>query len=200
MSIKIYISSDPVKLYKKLSEYSKTATVEAEYGDICVEGTEITLAHHGSRWANPAPCAHKNEKIDIEVIGLSHFDLDSLGGVAALLGIKPIDPIFWNLAAFIDVNGVHKLKNWEDHISKTVWPSKVKATVEKLYSWYAWSKNNRKYPPRDGSVEDVTKFVMSAIDIITKICGKDKDLEPKDVLWVFLEMESYLSLNIVLLF
>ena len=32
------------------------ATVEAEYGDICVEGKDVTLAHHGPRSGNPAPC------------------------------------------------------------------------------------------------------------------------------------------------
>lgn len=32
------------------------ATVEAEYGDKCINGKLYTLAHHGSRSANPAPC------------------------------------------------------------------------------------------------------------------------------------------------
>lgn len=32
------------------------ATVEAEYGDECLEGTMATLAHHGPRANNPAPC------------------------------------------------------------------------------------------------------------------------------------------------
>ena len=32
------------------------ATVEAEYGNNVVEGTKVTLAHHGPRSNNPAPC------------------------------------------------------------------------------------------------------------------------------------------------
>lgn len=55
-------------------------TVEAEYGDDCVEGKEITLAHHGSRSDNPAPCNTEVEPLERGTIVLSHIDLDAVGG------------------------------------------------------------------------------------------------------------------------
>ena len=86
------------------------ATVEAEYGAHVVNGSLVTLAHHGPRSGNPAPC---NTEVDIlpkgSTILLSHVDLDALGGVMALTGVKPEDPGFWKAAEYIDVNGPHHL-------------------------------------------------------------------------------------------
>ena len=106
--MKILISANPEALKKELDNFSKTVTVEAEYGSVVVEGTELTLAHHGDRSGNPAPCLHEG-KVDCDAIGLSHVDLDAMGGVLAVCGRKPVAPSFWELAAFVDVNGPHKL-------------------------------------------------------------------------------------------
>lgn len=63
------------------------ATVEAEYGDYCVEGNEVTLAHHGSRSSNPAPCNTPNvPTLSGGTILVSHLDLDAIGGVLDLMG------------------------------------------------------------------------------------------------------------------
>lgn len=126
--MKIFCSSNPKNLAAKLAEYQLYATVEAEYGDDVVAGSTpaLTLAHHGSRKENPNPCLRDNIPggflnmstrpndpahdlfVPIEAIGLSHIDLDALGGTAALMGKKPAHESFWRLAAHIDSNGPHR--------------------------------------------------------------------------------------------
>ena len=55
--ITVLLSKDPYTLKINLSKYQRTATVEAEYGDIVIEGTVITLAHHVRKYKhNPPPC------------------------------------------------------------------------------------------------------------------------------------------------
>ena len=91
---------------KELAETTHAdATVEAEYGDYCIEGKTVTLAHHGSRSSNPAPCNADVKPLDIskpQTILISHIDLDTLGGIMALTGEKPYDPSFWAAAEKID--------------------------------------------------------------------------------------------------
>ena len=78
------------------------ATVEAEYGTECVPGRVVTLAHHGPRSSNPAPCNTETEILpEGSTIMLSHLDLDAVGGALALMGVKPEDPEFWKAAEFI---------------------------------------------------------------------------------------------------
>lgn len=81
------------------------ATVEAEYGDECLEGTMVTLAHHGPRSNNPAPCNTPDvpELPPFATVVVSHIDLDTLGGIYALQGRKPEDYRFWEAAEMIDV-------------------------------------------------------------------------------------------------
>ena len=43
----ILLSNDPTKLAEALAAHRRTATVEAEYGDVTVQGSVATLAHHG---------------------------------------------------------------------------------------------------------------------------------------------------------
>lgn len=86
------------------------ATVEAEYGDFCIEGSVVTLAHHGVRSCNPAPCNTKNVPVlDSGTILVSHVDLDALGGILAVMGAKMEDPDFWEGAERIDVQGLHHI-------------------------------------------------------------------------------------------
>lgn len=144
-----------------------SATVEAEYGSTLVEGSVLTMAHHGARAGQPAPCSYPNGCAKgVEFVGLSHVDLDSLGGCAAILGLKPENDSFWDLAEFVDLNGPHKLA--ESGASEK--------DVLRLYAFWAWSKENRVFPPRDGSVADVTNEVIAGIEAITKILSDDSDM------------------------
>lgn len=160
MSARIFISSDPDNLRAALSGFSRTATVEAEYGDVVVEGTEVTLAHHGPRSDQPCPCLGGNLNIEVDAVGVSHFDLDTLGGVLRILGEKPCEDNFWLSAAFVDTYGVHKLRQHS-----------LDNTLAKLHAFWAWSEANRLSPPRDGAVQDVTEFFAEAGRVLAVLLG-----------------------------
>lgn len=142
------------------------ATVEAEYGfsiaekergadDVCIEGTKITLAHHGNRTDNPAPCNAEVEPLEGGTILVSHLDLDTVGGVLAVMGIKPEDELFWKAAEFIDVNGVHHLNKLTPELQ------------DKFNAFYAW--NNAIRRERMTEITDVMPMVEENIEILTKI-------------------------------
>lgn len=71
----------------------------------------MTLAHHDIRSDNPAPCNTEVEPLTGGTILISHIDLDTVGGIMAVEGIKPEDPEFWSAAEFIDNNGPHRSAN-----------------------------------------------------------------------------------------
>ncbi len=123
------------------------ATVEAEYGDKVIEGSVITLAHHGERSSNPAPCNDpRADKVNLNqdaVILVSHMDLDTVGGIMKLQGKLPEDPEFWKAAEYIDVNGPHHVYELDNEIQN------------KLNAVYAWEQDNRK-PIDRNSVTDIT--------------------------------------------
>lgn len=146
-------SSDPYVLDAALSNHhGPTATVEAEYGDAVVSGSWITLAHHGSRSHNLCPCLEENrEPPPYLLIGVSHFDLDTLGGILALCGIKPHAPDFWRVAARIDTEGPHKLPLM----------GASQTTVDQLNAFWAWSDSNRLSLPRATDKEPATLVDMS---------------------------------------
>lgn len=105
-------------------------TVEAEYGDEVIEGQLGTLAHHGKRQSNPAPCnwpdvPQVNNK---DYILISHIDLDTVGGILAAEGIKPVDKAFWDGAEYIDINGRH-------HMGKL--STNVQNQLNAVYAWMA---------------------------------------------------------------
>ena len=186
VSVRILISSNPSNLSAALAAFNQTATVEAEYGDVLVEGTCLTLAHHGARSGNPAPCLRGNDVVKgLEAVGLSHLDLDTLGGIMSLLGCKPEIGSFWALAAFVDVNGPHKVRNSDE------FPSDVEA----LQAFWAWSEAHRTFAPRDGSVLDITSQVWEAVDAVTRILTGDPALLEQGRVWAAkaaaLESESY---------
>lgn len=148
----------------------RSVTVEAEYGDILVPGSECSLAHHGPRAGAKAPCAYENGFIkDIDVVGLSHLDLDALGGCLAIMAKKPNADSFWRLAEFIDLNGAHKLG--------VAGGSEIDNA--RIHAWWAWNEEHKIYPPRDGSVMDVTPHVLEASDILEKIIAGDEELIAK---------------------
>ena len=171
--MRIVLSSSATTLRSYLTDYEAihpftTATVEAEYGSDTVTGSVITMAHHGVNDGNPAPCSYPNNGKDyenVEVIGVSHLDLDTVGGIMAIMGAKPDDDGFWALAEFVDLNGAHKL-----HKSGA-----SKENISRLYAWWAWNEKQPR-PERSSEVVDVTEKVLVAIEAIKKILDGDKEL------------------------
>lgn len=136
------------------------ATVEAEYGDKLVEGDKVTLAHHGSRSANPAPCNDPNAPVlDGGTILLSHVDLDSIGGVLALQGRKTDDPDFWAGAEYVDVNGPHKIHDLSQEVQ------------DKLNAVYAW--NDERENVRYMEPTDVTKTIDENFEMLSVVLDKN---------------------------
>lgn len=171
--MRILISNNPEKLAAALSG-TNSATVEAEYGSTLVKGSILTLAHHGARASRPCPCSLGNmPEMGIEVIGVSHFDLDTLGGVMAIMGRKPerydVDRAFWAAAATVDINGVHKLDPNKYFLGES-W------ILPRLHAFWAWSESNRLFPERDGTVTDVTEFFNDAMGVVEALFYR----EPKD--------------------
>ncbi len=160
------LSNNAGKLAEALAGVT-SATVEAEYGDNCVPGSVATLAHHGSRRHNPCPCLFPNSTVlEVEVIGGSHYDLDYLGGALAVAGLKPEGDSFWQLAAFVDINGPHKLAQ----------SGASPEDVRRLYAFWAWSQANGVMTPRDGAVLDVTDKVMEGLVILQRVLADDVEL------------------------
>lgn len=137
------------------------ATVEAEYGDFCIEGTKVTLAHHGSRSNNPAPCCWTRTLPVLEdgdEILVSHIDPDTIGGCLALLGIKPECKEFWEAVSFIDVNATHHLHELPQ------------IQQDMFNAWRA------KLPtvPRYNKLTDVTNLILEQVEVLERIIA----LEP----------------------
>ena len=133
------------------------ATVEAEYGDECLEGTMVTLAHHGPRSNNPAPCNTPDvpELPPFATVVVSHIDLDTLGGIYALQGRKPEDYRFWEAAKMIDVKGAHHIHELDKDIQ------------DKLNAYYAYNDGQ----PRQRYTEaiDVTKQIDDTYNVVNAI-------------------------------
>lgn len=151
----ILAASSAAALRAALATFKATGTVEAEYGNDVVEGSALTLAHHAPKWAhNPSPCTRASRLEFLDAIGLSHFDLDSVGGTLALLGTKPGPDSFWRLAGLVDVKGAHKLAECQKAAEAT------DQDVQALNAYWAWarSEKGRVFLPRDGSM-DVTQHI-----------------------------------------
>lgn len=133
------------------------ATVEAEYGDECLEGTMVTLAHHGPRSNNPAPCNTPDvpELPPFATVVVSHIDLDTLGGIYALQGRKPEDYRFWEAAEMIDVKGAHHIHELDKDIQ------------DKLNAYYAY--NNGQPRQRYTEAIDVTKQIDDTYNVVNAI-------------------------------
>lgn len=133
------------------------ATVEAKYGDECLEGTMVTLAHHGPRSNNPAPCNTLDvpELPPFATVVVSHIDLDTLGGIYALQGRKPEDYRFWEAAEMIDVKGAHHIHELDKDIQ------------DKLNAYYAYNDGQ----PRQRYTEaiDVTKQIDDTYNVVNAI-------------------------------
>lgn len=149
-----------------------TATVEAEYGGKVIEGEQVTLAHHTKEYEhNPAPCNTPDVPVlaDGSTIVVSHIDLDTIGGIAALLGVKPEDPEFWKAAEHLDVNGVH-------HIHEV-----PQDAQEKYLAYHAWCFANREN--RITEVTDVTEDVLKKIAVIGRVVMREPELIAEGKRW-----------------
>lgn len=149
-----------------------TATVEAEYGEKVIKGEQVTLAHHIKEYENnPAPCNTPDVPIlaDDSTIVVSHLDLDTLGGIAALMGRKKEDAKFWKTAEFIDLNGPHNLFQVEEE------------TRKKYIAYQAYQANHRN--PRFTEITDVTDIVLEHLGIIDRVIDGDKTLIQEGMEW-----------------
>ena len=149
-----------------------SATVEAEYGEKIIKGKKITLAHHIKEYQdNSAPCNTPNVPIlsNNSTIVVSHLDLDTIGGIAALMGRKKEDVKFWKAAEFIDLNGPHNLYKVEEE------------TRKKYIAYEAYQANHRN--PRFTEITDVTNIVLEHLDVIDKVIDGDKKIIQEGIKW-----------------
>lgn len=163
-AVRILISNVP----EVLRAAAPDVTIEAEYGDVLVEGTLLTLAHHGDRGHNPPPSTRQNQVVEgVSTIGVSHMDLDTLGGILSVLGLKPEAPSFWELVGFVDTNGVHKLAQ----------SGASKEDLDRLYAFYSQSTTKlRVSAPYDGSVADITEQVHALASVVSRAILNDETL------------------------
>lgn len=158
------------ELAKKLNV---EATVEAEYGEDVLKGSIATLAHHTKEFQNcPAPCNNLNVPIlpKYSKVVISHLDLDTLGGILALLGIKPEHEEFWKAAEFVDLNGIHVINFLEKPIQ------------EMLEAYWASAPNMPRLP-RNNKIEDVTSVIKAHYYLIKKIIEGSQELIEKGKVW-----------------
>jgi len=166
----VFIANNPAAL-RGLDPHG---TVEAEFGDVVVEGSMVTLAHHGARSGNPAPCvADVGALPEGCVVGISHMDLDTLGGLLALMGQKPEAESFWQLAAFVDVNGPHKMEESGASLRD----------FDRLRAYWAWADSNKVNAPKDGSVLNVTEETVAAGLAVRRILNGYSDMIDAGIEW-----------------
>jgi hypothetical protein len=158
--MKIFLGYDNERLQASLDPYSKTGAVEAGP----VNASVISLDHHGDREGEPAPCVNTEVHADLDAIAVSHIDLDTLGGLWSLMGIRPGTDSFWELAAFCDVNGAHRIDD-ADASSED---------IAHLWAWWCYEDGHPVYAERDGSVRDVAETVEDLYHILQAIFADDQ--------------------------
>ena len=136
-----------------------SASVEAEYGDFTLCGQEVTLAHHGANSGNICPCLNKVELRDKDeaIILVSHIDMDTIGGVLSLVNMKPeICKDFWDMVAFVDLNGPHKLQL----MYSETFCDEEKQAIEVLWVCFKYIEENvPRYTGKD-LIVDVTQIFL----------------------------------------
>ena len=180
MSIVVLHSTNPALLAAEKPHL----TVEAEYGATVVEGSVYTAAHHqpaGSKYAGdhvvaggrPSPCVDKGIPLFFQEIpwfvGISHVDLDTIGGVLRALPaaadiFAPAHDGFWNLVAFLDVNGAHKM----------AMAGASKEDIERIYAWMAYSKQIPRLPLN--VLTDATELVLGCLPVLRALLADDAKL------------------------
>lgn len=185
--VQFLLSSNPDSLTRAIKGFA-SATVEAEYGDQVVRGG-ITIAHHGPRHTNPPACSQEWAKsimdnpIDVEVVGLSHVDLDALGGIIsaiapeyrALENSNSISEQFWDWAGFVDKHGSHRLVSMTC-VGMDSPIRKDDAIIQddmlrRLQAFWAWSHNHQcpRPNPNGPDVIDVSKYIKKALRVVFEI-------------------------------
>lgn len=169
MNYKIYLArhyQDAIEFVQSLHRQGKRvhATVEAEYGNSVIEGDLVTLAHHVDKYKNnPAPSIAKVNKLpEGSIILLSHFDLDTFGGLGKLVGKFPKDDAFWECVAYIDTHGPHKINKFPNQ-------------KYKLEAYWCWASKQPRLSNEKGVIE-VTEQVEMTLNVIQKILNNDKNL------------------------
>ncbi len=177
--VNIWLTSNAVKLEEML-DGRNSITVEAEYGDCVVKGSLATLAHHGPRSGNPCPCLYNNKMYsNLTDIGISHVDLDTVGGVLSVLNSKPLNKEFWELAAYVDLKGIHRVDNFFEYqkINNIMTFTPVlnkKLLMAQLNAWYAWAENNKLYA-ESHRIVDVYDWFIRAYHTLTFIEQLDEN-------------------------
>jgi hypothetical protein len=147
-------------------------SVEAEYGSVVARGSEYTAAHHQPTGefagthvggSQPAPCNNPTiPYLPGATVLVSHFDLDTLGGVLRVAGeddyFAPEFDGFWKLAEFVDVSGPHKL----------ALSGADEADIRRLQAFWAWGQANRASFARD-AVTNLTEYFSQAADALREI-------------------------------
>lgn len=149
------------------------ATVEAEYGSNVVHGEKYTLAHHAVEGI--CPCLYANnmfpEMQTGDIILISHIDMDTLGGVLALQMRKPdVCEGFWDLVAYADVSGPHKV---EERFAQAK-TKKEKEAFLCLFACWQWLGH---YRERYIELTDVTGFINKFFLFLTSLPENKKALE-----------------------
>ena len=171
------------------------ATVEAEFGSVTIPGSVVTLAHHGQNADQPCPCLGDNIS-GVETVLVSHFDLDTLGGVMRLMGRKDMEDgesVFWKMAAMVDVMGPHKMSDIRHQLLFAAVPNYMTVgdtyyfdcewdyAVEAIHAFWAWSEKNRLFATAE--LVDATDFFAEATRIIELILvGEDDCAETQSLL------------------
>lgn len=144
-------------------------TIEAEYGAVVIEGSQYTAAHHQAGMeSHPAPCNDKGiPALSEGTVLVSHLDLDSIGGALRAMGVSTLFAEdfqgFWDLAAFIDTNGPHKLSA----------SGASDLDQSRLYAFWAWKETT--VPRFDTTrVHDVTRYIHQACDALAFIFAGDE--------------------------
>lgn len=147
----------------------KFNSVEAEYGDKIIEAVGgVTLAHHGIRSDNPAPCIAEVKPNNLPTV-ISHVDLDTIGGILAIWDEKPQDDAFWEAAAYIDLNGRHRINNIGER------------ETSMLQAYWAWIQDNPS--PRHSEPTDVTETITKSAEVIKSIVAQDKIMLERGQEW-----------------
>jgi len=155
------------------SEANPDVTIEAEFGAKIWLGSIYTAFHHQPvDDVQPAPCNNPLIPMLSEAtIGVSHIDLDCVGGCARVMGRMELFDAedleeFWQLAAFIDTSGPHRISEFKD----------AEAAKDRIHAYWAWSQANRQWPPKGDVVVDVTDQVMEHLSILDRIFRGDPEL------------------------
>lgn len=175
--IQFFHSNNPADL----ASLKPSLTVEAEYGEVVVEGLLYTAAHHqqsgpyvGDHLApggRPSPCNDPQVPIlgsGDWIVGISHFDLDTVGGCLRALPeaqdlFTPDRAGFWALAAFVDTRGLHRL-------------AEASASSQDVLRLAAWRAFARLVPPLPAwGPTNCTALIMRCAQVLREILADDEE-------------------------